>query len=143
VGKPYPWYYPVNGRPVKIVLLPDGGADALVFDWVTGGFVPDRSYFGRVSETGIGKDVDQFTEAEFEAVVVALRRQASEKRRATPFAWELTGDGEFPYGAEVGGRALTLRSNDFPAEPLYTLLIDGCEIEDLEEWPAAWVRPRE
>jgi hypothetical protein len=40
----------------------------------------------------------------------------------------------------VGGRTYIIRINDFPAEPLYTLLIDGKEVEDLEDWPSAWVR---
>ena len=73
MARPYPWYYAVNDRPVKIVELPDGGADALVFEAATGRFIPDRSYFGRVLETGIGKDIDQLTEAEFEALATALR----------------------------------------------------------------------
>ena len=139
--KPYPWYYAVNDRPVKIVRLPGGGADALIFDFATGDFVPDRSYFARTMETGIGKDVDQLTEAEFNLLVAALRQAISEERAATPIQWQHTGDGEFPYTAEYGGRTLVIRVNDFPDEPLYTLLIDGNEIEDLEDWPEAWVRP--
>jgi hypothetical protein len=141
MSKPYPWYYAVNDRPVQIVELPDGGCDALVFDFVTGSFVPDRSYFARVLETGIGKDVDQLGEAEFETLVAGLRRSVSEKHRSTATVWEATGDGELPYRAEIGGRTFTLRVNDFPAEPLYTLLVDGHEVEDLEDWPSAWVRP--
>ena len=141
MSKPYPWYYAVNDRPVKIVLLPDGSADCLVFDFTTGGFIPDRSYFSRTLETGIGKDVDQFTEAEFEQIVAELRRLISESRQATPITWEHTGDGEFPYRAEIKGRTFTIRVNDFPDEPLYSLLVDGQKIEDLEDWPAAWVRP--
>ncbi|GAA0445626.1 hypothetical protein Acor_75840 [Acrocarpospora corrugata] len=55
--------------------------------------------------------------------------------------WSHTGDGELPYRASVGGDALTIRVNDFPAEPLYTLIVNGHEYLDLEEWPSAWVRP--
>jgi hypothetical protein len=84
MAKPYPWYYTVNDRPVKLVELPDGGCDALVFDWVTGGFVPDRSYFARVSETCPGKDVDQLTEAQFEQLVAELRQRLSAERQALP-----------------------------------------------------------
>jgi hypothetical protein len=140
MAKPFPWYYAVNDRPVKLVALPDGGCRALVFDFATGGFIPDTSYFGRVSDTGIGKDVDQFTEEEFEGRVAALRQALSEERRARPIVWEPTGNGEFPYRAKVGGRTFTIRVNDFPAEPLYTLLVDGQEAEDLEGWPTAWVK---
>jgi hypothetical protein len=38
-------------------------------------------------------------------------------------------------------QVMTIRVNDFPAEPLYTLLVDGEEVEDLEDWPEAWTRP--
>jgi hypothetical protein len=136
-----PWYYAVNDLPVKFVPLPDGGSDCLVFDFATRALLPDRTYFARVSETGTGKDVDQLTEAEFDRLVAALRAQVSEKRLATPIAWEHTGDGEFPYRATVEGRTYTIRVNEFPAEPLYTLLVEGREVEDLEDWPPAWVRP--
>lgn len=79
-SKPYPRHYAVNDRPVKLVLLPSGELDALVFDFATGELVPDRSYFARVSETGIGKDVDQLTESEFDTLVAELRRSLSERR---------------------------------------------------------------
>ncbi len=141
MARPYPWYYAVNDRPVMIVLLPDGGSDALVFDWATGAFVPDRSYFGRVSDVGIGKDVDSLTKQEFDARVGELRRSISLRRQATPIAWERTGDGEYPYRFVLEGRVLTIRVNDFPAEPLYTLIVDGVDAEHLDDWPAAWVRP--
>jgi hypothetical protein len=55
--------------------------------------------------------------------------------------WKHTGDAELPYTAEVLGRTYTIRINDFPAEPLYTLLSGGAELEDLEDWPPAWVMP--
>jgi hypothetical protein len=31
--------------------------------------------------------------------------------------------------------------NDFPAEPLYTLIVDGVDRDDLEDWPSAWTNP--
>ncbi|WP_432825293.1 hypothetical protein [Dactylosporangium sp. CA-092794] len=58
-----------------------------------------------------------------------------------PIAWEHSGDGEFPYHAEIDGRTLTVRVNDFPAEPLYTLIVDGAELADLDDWPSTWRRP--
>ena len=139
MAKPLPWYYAVNDRPVKIVELPDGSGDALAFDWATGGFAPDRSYFGRTLEHG--KDVDQLTEEQFAALVRALREPICEKRRTMPLVWEHTGDGEVPYRTRVGERILTIRVNDFPAEPLYTLFVDGEEVEELEDWPVAWLKP--
>lgn len=62
----------------------------------------------------------------------------SERREV---AWRRTGSGEIPYEAEVDGRRWTLRVNDFPAEPLYTLLVDGEPAGDLDAWPPAWRRP--
>ena len=46
-----------------------------------------------------------------------------------------------PFVTRVGERALTIRLSDFPAEPLYTLLAEGYEIADLEQWSAAWEKP--
>jgi len=138
---PYPRHYTVSDRPVQLVELPDGRVDALAFDFATGGFVPDRSYFARVSEAGIGKDVDLLTAAAFDRLVAALRQPIAAQRRQRPLVWQRTGDGEIPYYTLVGERRLTLRVNDFPAEPLYTLLVDGQEVEDLEDWPPAWARP--
>jgi hypothetical protein len=132
-------WYAVNDRPVMLKVLPDGGMTVLVLDTVAGMLVRDMSYLPRVSEHG--KDIDALTEAEFERRVAAAWRAASDRRHATAIAWEHTGDGEFPYRAELDGRELVVRVNDFPAEPLYTLLIGGAEVEDLEDWPAAWVRP--
>jgi hypothetical protein len=60
---------------------------------------------------------------------------------ARPIAWQHSGDGEYPYQAEIDGRALTVRVNDFPADPLYTLLVDGAELADLPDWPEPWRRP--
>ena len=49
-------------------------------------------------------------------------------------------DAEFPYQAMIDGRRWEIRVNDFPAEPLYTLIIDGQEALDLEDWPSLWKR---
>ena len=58
-----------------------------------------------------------------------------------PIVWQRTDDGEFPYRATVGGVELLVRVNDFPAEPLYSVLADGQLDQDLEDWPACWTRP--
>ena len=55
--------------------------------------------------------------------------------------WQSTHDPEQPYQAVVSGVTWQIRLNDFPAQPLYTLLIDGQPIGDLDDWPAAWTRP--
>ncbi len=141
MSRPYPWYYAVNDRPVMVVRTPDGGLDTLVFDWRTGGFVPDRSYVARVSETGIGKDVDSLSAPEFERLVGALRARVLARLVASPLSWQPTGDGEFPYRVVIDGAAVRIRINDFPAEPLYTVLVDAEALGDLEHWPGAWPRP--
>lgn len=136
--KPYPHYYAVNDRPVKLVLLPAGEVDALVFDIASGVFVPDRSYFARVSDVSHG-DVDVLTEAAFAALIAEMRGAQSQRRQAAPITWTHTGDGEFPYRTTWNDRTYTIRKNDFPAEPLYTLLVDGTtEVEDFDDWPPAW-----
>lgn len=137
----YPAFYLVNDRPVKLVLTLGGGLDALVFDWKSGAFLPDRSYFAKVSEVGIGKDVDSLAEGEFGQRVLELRRPIVRRLIEAPIAWEATDDAETPYRAAWDDRTFTVRINDFPAEPLYTLIAEGDELADLEDWPAAWVRP--
>jgi hypothetical protein len=61
--------------------------------------------------------------------------------RETPIEWHRTGSGEIPYEARVGNRLWRVRINDFPAEKLYSLLVDGREIERFDDWPKAWKRP--
>ncbi|MFA7240605.1 MAG: hypothetical protein WC091_10860 [Sulfuricellaceae bacterium] len=56
-------------------------------------------------------------------------------------AWRRSGKGEYPYSATVGGHEWRIRVNDFPAEALYTLLIDSRAVGDFDGWPAAWLRP--
>lgn len=75
-------------------------------------------------------------------LLALVRRQIVAGLLATPVDWEPTGDGEIPYRAQVDSRTWAVRVNDFPAEPLYTLLVDGEVQADLEDWPAAWTKPR-
>lgn len=59
-----------------------------------------------------------------------------------PLDWRrAAGSAEFPYEAMVDGLLWRIRVNDFPAEPLYTLLIADEEIGDLDDWPPSWRRP--
>ncbi|HEY2792824.1 MAG TPA: hypothetical protein VGJ28_10730 [Micromonosporaceae bacterium] len=59
----------------------------------------------------------------------------------TPVAFAHTGDGEWPYRAIAAGVTLLIRVNDFPAEPLYSLFVDGTHVADLDDWPSPWQRP--
>ncbi len=52
-----------------------------------------------------------------------------------------TDDARYPYAAVVDGTTWTVRVNEFPeAESLYSLIINGEVVEELMEWPAAWVK---
>ena len=55
--------------------------------------------------------------------------------------WLASHDPEKPYQTTVAGTIWQIRVNDFPAEPLYTLLIDAQAIGDLDNWPPTWRRP--
>lgn len=141
MSKPFPWFYAVNDRPVKIVQLADGTGDALVFDWTTGGFVSDLDYMDAISNPE--KDVDQLTEEQFKLKVAALRIPIVQALCDRALTWSATGNALFPFETVVDGRTITLRINDFPAEPLHTLMTGEEEIVDLDDWPRAWERPQD
>lgn len=63
------------------------------------------------------------------------------ERLARAVEWRDTGDPERPWEAEVEGERWTVRLNDFPEEPLYTLLVDGAPAGDFHDWPERWRRP--
>ena len=65
---------------------------------------------------------------------------AEEKRNyfAERIDWKKTSDTEYPYQTMFEGRELLLRLNDFPDEPLYTLIADGEEAADYEDWSPFW-----
>jgi hypothetical protein len=58
-----------------------------------------------------------------------------------PIVFAHTGDAEVPFTAPVDGVTLVVQVNDFPAEPLYSVLADGTRLGDLDDWPPAWTRP--
>lgn len=68
-----PQYYAVNDRPVKMIATPEGGRDVLVMNMKTGEFERDMSYGYQIHEPG--KDVDQFTEPEFNEYVAVLKQR--------------------------------------------------------------------
>ena len=60
---------------------------------------------------------------------------------ATRVAWEPGTSAITPFRAIVHSELWAVRVNDFPDYPhLYTLLRDGDEIGDFDEWPSAWTR---
>jgi len=54
--------------------------------------------------------------------------------------WYHSGDAFAPWAARYGGQTLALRLGDFPAEPLYTLVVDGIDALSVDDWPAGWTR---
>jgi hypothetical protein len=60
-------------------------------------------------------------------------RRAPEKDR--------TAESYVIYEATVSGQKWQLQLNDFPDEPLYTLLVEGQHVEDFNEFPSCWIRP--
>lgn len=61
--------------------------------------------------------------------------------RTKAIVWNRTKSAEFPYQTTSEGKQLKIRINDFPAEPFYTLLVDGKAEESFDDWPTAWVQP--
>ncbi|MQB33533.1 hypothetical protein EXN67_17065 [Rhizobium rhizogenes] len=53
--------------------------------------------------------------------------------------WKKRDDAEFVYtAADPHEGTLVIRPNDFPAEPLYTLLCDSVPVESFDDWPPSW-----
>ena len=45
------------------------------------------------------------------------------------------------YKSNVRGQTWKIRLNDFPDEPMYSLLVEGREIIHFDEWPSEWIKP--
>ncbi len=45
------------------------------------------------------------------------------------------------YSSMVNGEEWLIRMNDFPDEPLYTLVVDGRDVIHFNDWPSEWRRP--
>ncbi len=59
----------------------------------------------------------------------------------TTVAFGLGPDAEFPFAATVDGARWVLRLNNFPAEQMWTLLIDDAEVITFDDWPKSWTKP--
>lgn len=55
--------------------------------------------------------------------------------------WQKTSESPYVFQAVFQGKAVRLRLNDFPEEPLCTVIIDGAET-DLHEFSKSWTLPR-
>lgn len=54
--------------------------------------------------------------------------------------WLESPDPDYPYSARKDQDNYLIRINDFPAESLYTLIVNNEEAEDLDDWPEQWIR---
>jgi hypothetical protein len=132
-------HYALAERPVMEVRTTEGGLGVMELDPDTGAFVFRYDLHTRLYDGG--PDIDVLDESAFTALVSGWRARLMVERVAAALVWSRTGDGEFPYRVEFRGRVLSLRVNDFPAEPLYSVICEGQNLGDLEDWPSSWVRP--
>lgn len=56
----------------------------------------------------------------------------------TDISWSQTNNPEFKYHAAVDKDKLVLRINDFPEEPLYTLIVNDEVLTSFSDWPEDW-----
>lgn len=57
--------------------------------------------------------------------------------------WEITGNSVFPFKADVNGQTWKIRINNFPDEPLNTLLIDDKPVITFDNLPKNWKLPED
>ena len=104
--------------------------------------VPDDAFWTERGRAVRDREPGRFRRSRLAAVLDVYRTLlAKQDLVRAAVVWKHTGDAEFPYTANVRSRRFTIRINDFPAEPMYTLIADGVELQDLEDWPPAWVMP--
>lgn len=130
MSKPYPWYFVIDGNPVKVA----SKDEVLAMDPSTGAMVPNASYRDRLSAGEVDKDA-------YMAVLDKLRQPILERYATAPLQWESTGDVDEPHRLVVDGHVLTIRAGDFPDEALYLVHIDGQGVYALDNWPSPWKRP--
>jgi hypothetical protein len=60
----------------------------------------------------------------------------------TEVLWDKAQSAEFPYQVVVNNQLWVIRINDFPEKAMYTLLVDGEEVIDFDNWPKGyWKKP--
>ena len=130
--------FSLAGRPVTEVRRPDGGVGVMEMHPSTTLFRPTYALYTRLREGSI--DLDELDHAAFLALVRQWRRNAMAVLEGTCLAWTRTGDGEFPLRTDHDGLALVIRVNDFPEDPLYSVMAEGQVLGHLEDWPPAWTK---
>lgn len=54
--------------------------------------------------------------------------------------WEQTDDVDYPYRTTVDEIRWRIRLNDFPDEPLFSLIKEDQHVADFDDWPSHWRR---
>ncbi|MEP6574475.1 MAG: hypothetical protein ABJD11_17370 [Gemmatimonadota bacterium] len=57
-----------------------------------------------------------------------------------PTVWEESRDAERPFLSIVGSEFWVIKLNDYPREPLFSLIVNGTTIGDFDDWPEVWQR---
>jgi len=130
--------YSLAGWPV-IELEPVGGGWAiLAFERETGAMVLRHDLWERLRQGSI--DLDVLDMSRFRALLRERRADILATLQNQPLAWRETGDLDFPYAGSWGGVEARLRLNDFPAEPMFSVIARHQNVGNLEDWPACWTR---
>ncbi len=132
-------FYALAGRPVMVTRTKGGGADLFAMERETGAFLPARDLWTRLREGSI--DLDEIDEERFRQIGREWRRRAMEARTSRAVTWEETDSAEYPLRTLLDGHETRLRINDFPDEPLFSVIVAGQSVGELEDWPPAWRKP--
>ncbi len=128
--------FSLAGWPVMSLTPAKGGLAVMGLDRASGAFVPRYDLYTCLREGSI--DLDSLDMPAFRALVRQWRERLMQAHCAVASDWIRTGNGEFPLRGEIAGSAALIRVNDFPAEPLYSVLVGGQNIGNLDDWPALW-----
>lgn len=60
--------------------------------------------------------------------------------QSQPIEWKRNWDIILPYKTSLDKRELFLQINNFPDEPMYSIIEQGQVIENVEDWPDCWTR---
>lgn len=70
-------------------------------------------------------------------MIVLTFRELSERA----LVFERGPDPGHPFQLELDRRLVLIRLGDFPVEPMYTLVVDGVDVDEFDGWPHRWERP--
>lgn len=132
--------YSLAGWPVMRLEPSQGGLAVMAMDRESGAFVlrtdlNERFYWGSI-------DLDELDMTAFRALSRERRAAIMARQEAAPLVWTPTDDAEFPFRGRWADKDALIRLNDFPAEPVYSVLVDGQNVGNLEGWPANWTKIR-